>query len=60
MRVQVEPFISTGLQPGVMNRNDNEAVLTAWHQLKKPLKRLLSPVEPATGLKPGANEKYSD
>jgi len=57
MSFQVEPFISTGLQPGVTNRNRNRAASAALSHWAKPLKRLSPPDTPATGLKPGANVK---
>ena len=57
MSFQVEPFISTGLQPGVTNRNRNRAASAALPHWAKPLKRLSPPDTPATGLKPGANVK---
>ena len=56
MRVQVEPFISTGLQPGGPEWFCQPAALAALGHGEKPLKRLWSPGSPTTGLKPGANE----
>ena len=52
MSFQVEPFISTWLQPGVTNRNRNRAASAALSYWAKPLKRLSPPGTPATGLKP--------
>jgi hypothetical protein len=57
VRIQVEPFISSGIQPGEKNHNCDRAVLTAWVQLEKPLKRLSFPDNQTTRLKPAANEK---
>ena len=57
MRDPVQPIINTGLQPGVPRRDCDRAVLTAWRQWQKPLKRLSSATEPTTGRKPGAIEK---
>jgi len=56
-RIQDGPIISTGLQPGETNQNRDGAVLTAWFQSEKPLKRLSFPDDQTTGLKPGANEE---
>ncbi len=53
-------LISTGLQPGGSRRNERPAASAAFASCPKPLKRLWSLLsDPATGLKPGVNERLT-